>query len=64
MVNKLACSQAHKDLILFLTAIVRNQTEDRFSDDLLRGIAEHPLRTGIPTGNDALQRLANNGIRR
>ncbi len=43
---------------------VRNQAQDGGADHLVRAVAEEPLRALVPTGHEAVQSAADNGVAR
>src|SRR6266436_3079907 len=56
--------EAGEDHILLRLPIGRNQAPDRLSNHLASRIAEHSLGRFIPTCDDTVERLADNGIGR
>src|ERR1700678_2331482 len=62
MINPLASPQARNNLFFFSTALRRNEKRDRLADGFVRGVAENPLRTLVPTGDDAVEALADNRV--
>ena len=51
-----------EDLGLFGLKLGRDEHEDGLADDLVRLIAEEPGGSGIPTGDDTLEILADDGV--
>ena len=54
--------QAGDDLVLFGDAVGGDDQGDVAADGLLGGVAEQPLGAGVPALDDAVQRLADDGI--
>ena len=62
MVDHLAPAQPRQDLALLVMQLGRDEAGDRLADHLVRRIAENAGRTGVPRGDPALQRLADDGV--
>src|ERR1700759_659542 len=62
MVDALATSDARQDSALLVLAVVRNDDRDGLPDRLRGRVAENPLRTAVPAGDDAVQVLADDRI--
>src|SRR5215468_1116633 len=62
--NALAASDSGKNPFLLLLSIGRDQAPDRLSNYLASRITEQALRTFIPTRDQTVERLADNGIKR
>jgi hypothetical protein len=62
VVDPLAPAQTGEHVRFFGPAVVRNDQENVFADRLCRGIAEESLGSGIPGRDDAVQRLADDGV--
>ena len=62
MVDHLAPAQPRQDLALLVMQLGRDDAGDRLADHLVRRIAENAGRTGVPRGDPALQRLADDGV--
>ena len=54
----------HEHCLLLLLPVDWHELIDGLPDDLFRRIAEYPLGTGVPTGDDSVQGLAEDGIAR
>ena len=54
--------QGGDDLVLFGDAVRRNDQGDVTPDGLLGRVAEQPLGGGVPALDDAVQRLADDGV--
>ena len=62
MVDPLAAAYALQNAAHFIEAIRRHENRDRLADDLLRRVAEDPLRAGVPGGDDAVQIFADDRV--
>ena len=62
MIDALAGPDAAEDVFLFIGPFGRNDKGNVSTDGLLRGVAEESLGGGIPTLDDAVQVLADDGI--
>jgi hypothetical protein len=62
MLDAFAALDASQDFRLLLLPLGRNEPHNRLVDHLPGGIAKKPFRPGIPTGDDAAQILANDGV--
>lgn len=58
----LAASQFGENLILLREELVRDDTSDRMTDDLIGGIAKKARRSGVPGRDDAIERLADDCV--
>jgi hypothetical protein len=54
--------QLAQDFILFMVQLRRDELEDGSTDDLLWLIAEEPGSSLVPTRNDAIQVLTDDGV--
>src|SRR5215831_4671211 len=62
--KELAASDRGKNPLLLLLPLGWDQTPDRLPNHLGRRLAEQTLRTFIPTRDQTVERLADNGIKR
>ena len=62
MIDALAPADAVQDFWFLIHTILWNEDGDRFANDLFRCVAEQPLGTAIPTGDDAVETLADNRV--
>src|SRR6185312_12411043 len=62
VVDSVAPHEPADDVSFFVMALRRDQDVDRLPDRLLGRPAEDPRRAGIPASNDAVERLADDGI--
>jgi hypothetical protein len=62
MLNPLAPSQLGEDVVLLVLQLRRDDPLDGLPDHLLGRVAEHPRRAGIPRGDDAAERLADDRV--
>src|SRR5215813_15333745 len=62
MIDTLAPPDALQDQALFILPIVGDDDRNRLANDLLGSVAEHTLRTPIPTCDHAIEVLADNCI--
>jgi hypothetical protein len=62
MVHTLSVAEPRKNRGFFLATVCGNDQRDVFPDRLFRRIAEQPLSSLIPTANNALEILADNGV--
>src|SRR5690348_54188 len=62
MVDSFAGSELPEDLIFFVVQIFRNEPQHRAANDLLRGIAEHPIGSLIPALDHSIQIFADDGV--
>ena len=62
MVDALAAAQAAEDVALLVAQLRRHDQVDRLADRLFRGPSEQPLRALVPGGDDAVERLADDGV--
>ena len=60
--DALAPPQPLEELALGVVPVLRDEAEDRLSDDLRGGVAEDPLGGGIPAGHHPLERLADDCV--
>ena len=64
LLDPLTAGQGGEDRRLFVLAVGWYQQGDRLAHDLVRGIAEDPMGRFVPAGDDAGQRLADDGVSR
>jgi hypothetical protein len=63
LVDPLAPSEAgHDDAMQLVDSIRGDQPRDRLADHLVGGVAIESLGGGVPTGDHAVNRLADNGV--
>src|SRR5690349_2822738 len=62
MVDALAGAQAPEDFRLLVLTLGRNENGDGLADHLFGGVAENARGTFIPGDDDAVERLADDGI--
>jgi hypothetical protein len=62
VLDPFSAAQPSQNVIFFRLALGGNQPTNRLSDDFLGGIPEHSFGGGVPTGNDAVQRFADDRI--
>src|ERR1051325_6080269 len=62
MLDDPAGADARDDVVFFVLAVVGNDRADRAAVHFRRGIAEHPLRRGVPRRDDAVEILADDGV--
>src|SRR5690348_3168622 len=62
MVDTLSPPDARQDHALFILPIVRDEDRNGLANYLRGRVAEHTLRTPIPTCDHAIEVLADNGI--
>src|SRR5436190_17413841 len=62
MVDLLATPDVADDVVFLGLSLRRDDAPDRLADHLLGGEAEQPLRPRVPRGDDAVQRLADDGV--
>ena len=62
VVDLLALAEAGEDLNFLRPSIVRNDQENVLADGLGRRVAKESLRRPVPRRDDAVQRLADDGI--
>jgi hypothetical protein len=62
MLDALAAADALENSRFLVDAIQWNENRDRFPDDLVSRIAEKPLRTAVPTGDDAVEVFADDRV--
>ena len=60
--DSLALLDSFDDGRFFVSTIDRNNQRDVLAHRFTGRITKYPLRTSVPTGYDAFQRLANDGI--
>lgn len=60
----LSAAQPGNDIFFFVSAVLGNEQRDRLADRLLSRVAEQALGAAIPTGNDAIERLAKDRVLR
>ena len=63
MVDQFAPPEPRQYFALFVDQVSRNEACDRLADHLLDAIAEKARRSGVPTGDLAVERLAENCVR-
>src|ERR1700748_457601 len=62
MVDAFAAPNPLQDPRLFMLTIRRNQRQDRLADDFISGVAEEPFGGCVPTGDDDVESLADDGV--
>jgi len=62
MIHALPSADLPQNIRLFLLPIVGNDDVDRLADDFFGLVAEYPLSSLVPCGNDSFQRLADDRI--
>ena len=62
MLDPLAAAELGQDLVLLVLQLGRDDLRDRLADHLVGLVAEDPLGAGVPRGDDALQRLADDRV--
>jgi hypothetical protein len=60
--DALAASNALHDRFFLLPVIGRNENRDRLADDFLGQMAKNALRATIPTRDDAIDVIADDGV--
>ncbi len=62
VVDALARLEARDDPVFLLESILGDDERDVATHGLLRGVAEQPLRRGVPALDHAIERLADDGV--
>src|SRR5262249_41656859 len=62
VINSFACANSGQDTRLIIVQLRRNNGCDRLPDDFLCPVAEGAFRGLVPTGDDPVQILADDGI--
>src|SRR5205807_9856760 len=62
VVDLLTATKPSEHVLLFGAKVVWNDQKDMLADSLSLRVPEQLFRASIPRGNDAIQRLADNGI--
>src|SRR5690348_16150024 len=62
VLDALATSEPSDDLGLLAVQLARNERQNRFADDLLRGVPEEAFRGRVPRRDDAVERLADDRV--
>src|SRR5215467_11626599 len=62
MIDAVTAPDTLMNYVLLAFALPRDQDSRRLADDLFSQIAEEPLRTLVPTGDDAIEVLAYNCV--
>src|SRR5258705_1713005 len=62
MIDALDATQAFDDIRFFVPAITGNDHSDVLADGIFRAITEHAFCALVPTGDDAVEGLAGDGI--
>src|ERR1700730_4919306 len=62
MIDALASSEPSNNIRFFVPSILGNDQSDVLAHGFFAGVAEHSLRTPIPTGDDAVQSLADDCV--
>ena len=62
VISALTPAQPGKNHLLFALAVIRNDQQNGPADRLGRGVAEQTLGTAVPRRNDAVERLADDGV--
>src|SRR5579872_1288618 len=62
MIDSFTSFQSFKNLRFLIPTIFGNDQGDVPAHSFLAGVTEQPLRALIPTGDDAVQSLADNGV--
>jgi hypothetical protein len=62
MVNPLTALEASKNVILLGVAIWGNDQRDVLTDGFISGVAKNAFCTLVPSGNNAVKCLADDGI--
>src|SRR2546426_6532173 len=60
--DPLAPAQTCDDSQLFIVALRRNQSGNRFADDFISSVAKEPFRFFVPTGNHFVEILADDRV--
>jgi hypothetical protein len=62
MIDRFAAAYLFQEFLQFMQAVDWNQTIDRIADHLVGRISEQTLRSSIPAGDRAVQRLADDSV--